>query len=224
MILKLLKDTNRLGVAIQLLILSVFCFGLTIIRYIYTDGIGYFFLLWNLFLAFIPWLITGLLIIKPGIKKSKIVISLIFIVWFLFFPNAFYIITDLMHLRKRSAVPIWFDMFLILSFSWTGFLFGFYSLLDIEQIMQEKFSKKCTYIFTVIIIFAASYGIFLGRYIRLNSWDIIASPVKFILTIKDTIINPAIRRNAFAMTFITGIFLNMIYWSLHMLKQKTNSK
>jgi uncharacterized membrane protein len=188
---------------------------LSLFRCIYTGGIGYLFLNWNLFLAFIPWLITSILTIKPNIKKSKIAVAIAIVLWILFFPNAVYIITDLLHLGRRSAMPKWFDMVLILSFAWTGLFFGFFSLFDIEQLLLEKFKKLHIYIATVLLLFVSSYGVFIGRYLRWNSWDIFISPFKLFRDIGNTIFNQSETASAFGMTFFMGLFLNMMYWSLH---------
>ena len=87
----------------QVLFLSV-CFSLIIIafRIQKTGSIGYVFLIWNLFLATIPYVITQCLRQLKWAKQSKISLLFIFGIWLLFLPNAPYIITDLIHLKTKN--------------------------------------------------------------------------------------------------------------------------
>ena len=80
-------------------VLSLFCFSFSVARCIYSETKAFLFLNWNLFLAFIPWVLTTWLIIQPKIQKHKIAFGLIICFWLLFFPNAPYILTDLFHLK-----------------------------------------------------------------------------------------------------------------------------
>ena len=102
----------------------------------------FLFLNWNLFLAFVPWALTSLVILRPNLQQSRFMLLAILACWLLFFPNAPYILTDLFHLRARGDMPIWYDLILILSFAWTGLLFGFLSLWDIEKVLQNHLQKK----------------------------------------------------------------------------------
>ena len=123
--IKLLKERNRFNETLFMGTISLLCFSFSIFRFIYTDTKVFLFLNWNLFLAFVPWAVTSITILKPNIQSYKITIIILLAVWLLFFPNAPYILTDLFHLRLKSSMPKWFDLILILSFAWTGLVFGF---------------------------------------------------------------------------------------------------
>jgi uncharacterized membrane protein len=216
--LKLLKDHNRLNETFFLGTLTLISFSLSIIRLMFSGTFGFLFLNWNLFLAFIPWLFTSAAILIPRIQKSKLTISIMLLSWLLFFPNAPYILTDLYHLRFTSAVPIWFDLILILSFAWTGLLFGFLSLLDLEKLLFKNSKLSC--ILSVVFIFIASFGIYLGRYLRWNSWDIISEPLHLLFDIGDRIINPFAHPRTWGVTLFMGLFLNIIYWSFKFISKR----
>ena len=215
-----LKNTNRLHEVLFMGGLSVFCFSLSIIRYICSDTKAFIFLNWNLFLAFIPWLLTTWLIIQPKIQQSKIVIGLIICLWLLFFPNAPYILTDLFHLKLRSAIPIWFDLVLILSFAWTGILFGFLSLWNIEYIFSKFMKQKYISTISIILLFLSSFGVYLGRYLRWNSWDIIQNPFQLAYDIGDRFTNPFVHPRTWGMTIFMGLFLTIIYFSFKLIKNR----
>jgi len=122
----ILKKENRLKETIFLLLLSLFCIGALLFRIKITQTGLFLFLIWNLFLAFLPWAFSSLVFLKPKFQKSKIIVFIVLFLWLLFFPNAPYIFTDLFHLRRHASIPMWYDLVLILSFAWTGLLFGFF--------------------------------------------------------------------------------------------------
>jgi len=213
-------EKTRLNETIFMAVLTVFCFAFSMLRFVYTDTKMFVFLNWNLFLAFIPWSLTTLLILKPRLCKSKICLFAVMGVWLLFFPNAPYILTDLFHLRLNLAMPMWFDLVLVLSFAWTGLLFGFLSLWDIEQFLSRFVKRKYVTLLSITLLFLGSFGIYLGRYLRWNSWDIISQPFALMYDIGSRIINPFAHPRAWGMTILMGIFLNILYWSFRLIRNR----
>jgi uncharacterized membrane protein len=206
--------------SLLLFLMSLFCFLLSIFRIVYTESKVFLFLNWNLFLAFLPWLFSSSLALKPNLKKNKIMISLLLLIWLLFFPNAPYILTDLFHLKSRTSMPIWFDLVLILAFAWTGLMFGYLSLFDIQEYLQNYFPKPLVYFFSFIFIFLGSFGIYLGRFLRWNSWDIIRDPFGLFLDVSNRFLYPADHPKTWGVTFLMTILLSMIYASLQLLRQE----
>lgn len=129
MIITTLKEHNRLYETFFMGLLSLFCFAISIFRFVYTDTKVFLFLNWNLFLAFVPWAVSSLMMLRPKLRQSKWMFALLLCMWLLFFPNAPYILTDLFHLHISSSMPVWFDLVLILSFAWTGLLFGSFRMI-----------------------------------------------------------------------------------------------
>jgi uncharacterized membrane protein len=209
---------SRFNEALLLGIMSLICFGLSIIRYNVTDGRAFLFLNWNLFLAFVPWLLSSLLVLTQHYRYNKLLLLVLLGVWLLFFPNAPYILTDLFHLKNRAGMPIWFDLILILSFAWTGILFGFFSLMDIENLLQPYFSKRSIILITVSLIFATSFGVYVGRYLRWNSWDVLRAPAGIMRDIGSRFIHPTDHPKTWGVTLLMGLFLNMMYWSFKLIR------
>ena len=218
--IKLLKESNRLNETLFMGGLSLLCFSFSIFRFIYTDTKVFLFLNWNLFLAFVPWAVTSVTILKPKLQTYRITIFILLSIWLLFFPNAPYILTDLFHLRLKSAMPKWFDLILILSFAWTGLVFGFLSLWDIEKILSKSMNRIWMSLISVCLLFIGSFGIYLGRYLRWNSWDIINEPFHLIYDITDRLVNPFDHPRTWGVTMFMGIFLNIIYWTFRMIKKR----
>jgi len=222
--IKLLKKTNRFYETLSLGLLTFLCFSFSVFRLYFSEDPEVIPRLnWNLFLAFIPWFLTSFLMINSKYKKNKIVIGTLLFFWLLFFPNAPYILTDLIHLEGKQSVQLWFDLILILSFAWTGLLFGILSLMDIEKLLNQVMSKKRVNFIIVILLFIGSFGVYLGRFLRWNSWDIISNPFGLISDIGHRIINPFEFAKTWGMTIFMGLFLNMVYWSLKIIQHKNNN-
>jgi len=225
-----LKKAKRFNETILLFTFSTLCLVLSIIRVFASATPTFLFLNWNLFLAFIPWALSSLLIIYPKLQEKKLAVITLLGTWLLFFPNAPYILTDLFHLKYVVSMPMWFDLLLILSFAWVGLLFGFMSLWDIEKILKRYLIKSrlkgllryrfSVPIFSSVLLFIGSFGIYLGRYLRWNSWDIIAEPFALIYDIGDRFINPFEHPRTWGVTLLMGLFLNLVYWSLRLIKYR----
>ncbi len=220
---KLIVAKGRIEEALFMAMLSFGCFGISVVRVLYSKSFLFLFLNWNLFLAFIPWLLTNIVITNPTLKTKKITYGVLLLVWLLFFPNAPYILTDLFHLRIETAVPIWFDLVMILCFAWTGLLFGFLSLWDIENLFAGKVHSNWVRLISIILLFLGSFGIYLGRYLRWNSWDILSKPFELVYDISDRFIHPFIHPKTWGVTFAMFTFLNLVYWSFRLVI-KRNTK
>lgn len=218
--IKLLKEKNRFSEALFMGFMSILCFCFSIFRFMYTDTKVFLFLNWNLFLAFVPWAVTSIVILKPGIQGYRITVFILLGIWLLFFPNAPYILTDLFHLRLNSNMPKWFDLILILSFAWTGLIFGYLSLWDIEKLLSKYLSQFWISLISVSLLFIGSFGIYLGRYLRWNSWDILNEPFYLIYDITDRLVNPLDHPRTWGVTIFMGVFLNMIYWTFRLIKRR----
>jgi uncharacterized membrane protein len=138
---------------------------------------------------------------------------LLLISWLIFFPNSPYILTDLFHLKANSLAPIWYDWALILSFAWTGLMFGFSSLRDIEIILAGILKKNNITFLIVVLLLLSGFGVYIGRFLRWNSWDIICSPLDLGEDILYRVIHPFRFLQTWIITLLLGILLNMMYFS-----------
>ena len=153
----------------QVFILSTLTsIGLISFRVIYTGDLHFVFLVWNLFLAIIPYSISKKMGAIVG-SKSKWKFFLYSFVWLLFIPNSFYINTDLFHLDLNDQVPLWYDLALLLSFAWSGVPFGILSVRQMEKEFENYFTKKFDLLFIVPVMLLNALGIYVGRYLRFNS-------------------------------------------------------
>jgi uncharacterized membrane protein len=215
-----LRETGRLRVAMFLLVLSLYCVALSAFRFLYTGTHGYLLLNWNLFLAFLPWMLTSVAVLRN--VKKRIVILLIMAVWLLFFPNCLYILTDLIHLRQTVNAPVWLDLILVLSFAWAGLCYGFLSLLDIEYFMKESFraGMKVVAVLSACMIYLAAFGIYAGRFWRWNSWDLLGNPAELMHEMFDRFTDAGHSYRIFGFTILMGTLLNFMYFPIRYMKRQ----
>ena len=196
----------------QLLLMSIsFCLVMVTARVIYTGSIHFVFLVWNLFLAIIPYAITHFLTVKPSWIESKLKFGLAFVFWILFIPNTFYILTDLYHLNDQHNVPAWFDLLLIISFAWNGLMLGILSVRQMEKIVEAMLLYKNEILFLYPIMWLNAFGVYIGRYMRFNSWDVIANPLRLTGDIIEVLFHPIRYFNAWGMIMLFSVFMTIIY-------------
>jgi uncharacterized membrane protein len=212
-------DKQRLFSKVNLMIaaLTVFCFALLAFRIGYSGTTHFRFLVWNLFLALIPLGITHI-VFGNKTAPGKLAMAIALGAWLLFFPNAPYILTDLFHLKPHSSMPIWFDLVLILSFAWTGLLAGFISLMRIEEALKLWFSPRWTAVGITLLLFLGSFGIYLGRFLRWNSWDIMNRPGALFGDIVDRFAHPFDHPRTWGVTIFLGLMLTAMYFSLRLFR------
>jgi len=199
----------------RLLLLSVLFSTFLLVARVFYTGSSYFLSLeWNLFLAFVPYYLSGWLHRKPERITNKWTLSLVLAVWILFIPNSFYIITDLFHLGETGHVPLWYDLLLLLSFAWNGLMMGILSVRQMEKIMQVYYFNKHELLFIYPVMWLNALGVFIGRYWRFNSWDVVTNPFRLILDILDLIMHPLTYKNAFGMIFCFSVFMTLLYLTI----------
>jgi uncharacterized membrane protein len=175
------------------------------------------FLCWNLFLAGIPLMASTALRLAEQLKTPLVVQVSCFGLWLLFFPNAPYILTDLIHLAHRPPVPLWYDLVLLLSFSGTGLLIGYLSLDDVQEAVAKRFGAVTGWLTVIISLMLTGFGIYLGRFLRWNSWDVLTNPGGLFADLADRVLNPMSHPRTAAVTLIFGFALTLGYVALRML-------
>lgn len=174
-----------------------------------TQSYFFLFLVWNLFLAAIPFFITFHLSTRKKVPKYRLLLW--FGLWLLFLPNAPYIVTDFIHLQHLKSNIVWLDTLLIATYALCGLLFYFISVKDMEELLHRHFQhKKIKYVFWMIP-FLVGFGIYLGRFLRWNSWDIIQRPHILIQDVWEIIAFPMRHKGAWLVTILFGCALAIGY-------------
>jgi uncharacterized membrane protein len=180
-----------------------------------TGSMDYAFLVWNIFLAWIPLGIAytaSVLVMRR--RLLVLVVPSAAILWLAFFPNAPYILTDLQHLAyPKVGVPLWFDMLLLIWFSWTGLLLGVLSLFFMHDLVRRAFGRVLGWIFVLIVGVLGSLGIYVGCFLRWNSWDVFFHPLERLAEFLYYVSHPSMRSILFIGTF--SAFFIFIYITLY---------
>jgi len=160
-------------------------------RVSYSGTNNYSNLLSNLFLAWLPYILSVMAASAYRLHPNRWwVILVLGFFWLVFFPNAPYMVTDFYHLDPRPPVPLWFDISLIAIFAFTGCFLAIASLRSIHVIIERFLGKFVGWVFALFTLGLGSLGVYLGRFSRFNSWDILLKPKPVLKDIAFNLLNP----------------------------------
>ena len=181
-------------------------------------------LIWNLSLAWVPYLCSlwvaylhrhhlrqwWRLLIPAGL-------------WLIFFPNAPYIITDLWHLREHPPIPMWYDIGFFVTFAWTGCLLGIASLRTMQSVVQSYLGWFMSWLFTISVLGLSGFGIYLGRFLGWNSWDLIVNPVAVLSDMAAWLVHPRTHLQAYLFALLFAAILFVFYLTFTSVQQQETS-
>ncbi|HEX7733475.1 MAG TPA: DUF1361 domain-containing protein [Ktedonobacteraceae bacterium] len=178
-------------------------------------------MIFNLFLAWIPIVCVGiamlvfLAFVIKGLSLLWVTIVLLAI-WFVFFPNSTYLVTEFHHLRDEKAdIPYWFDTIVILSLALSGLLLGSFSLLLVHELLLIYLPGAVTWVMFVAYLFLSNVGIYIGRFMRFNSWDVVTNPLKLLVHLKKAFQEKQTRRQLALFSSLFTLFLLTFYIFLY---------
>ena len=197
---------RRRAIYAALALLSLFSVALIITRYVYSNEQLFGGLIWNLFLAWIPFGLSIVIYDRHRAGAGPLSLLPLAGLWLLFLPNAPYIVTDFKHLAPSPAVPLWVDVVVIAAPAWTGMLLGFLSLYLVQAVVRSLVGARVAWVTAVAVLGLASFGIYLGRVLRWNSWDVLTDP-RLVSQLGGVAAEP----RAVAMTILLAGFLTLSY-------------
>lgn len=219
-LLKLLFRRETIAPMAALTFASFVSVAIILARVLFTGNIRYAFLIWNLFLAWLPLVFAMLAREKYRESKNGARLGWYFLglsaTWLLFFPNAPYICTDLVHLTTRYFGAFWVDLTVILSCAFTGLVLGFVSLYLMHSVVTQRYGSFIGWGFVAAVAGLSSFGIYLGRFLRFNSWDVIAQPAKLYQGISAVATGQG-HPHQFAFLVLFATFLFLAYLMLYAL-------
>ncbi len=180
-------------------------------RVLWTGERNYLFLVWNLFLAWVPY--GGTLALRWLHERRLSSVSLVpfFLVWLGFLPNAPYLVTDFVHLRFSVGAPLWFDAVMVASFAWAGVGLGAASLRGGSRIVRARGGAWTAVAFVPMVALATGFGIYLGRFVRLNTWDVATRPGTVIVQVLSPLVHPLGHSRAWTVTLTFALFFVVVY-------------
>lgn len=215
-----MKTLNYWYLHLFLILLSLSTVG---VYYLFKNQTYFEFLIWNLFLAWIPYILAvaaHFIHTHKSIILKKLILIMVGLAWLLFLPNSPYVITDFIHLTilKDSYVQkgtlsfaYWYDFFIIFLFAWNGLLLGCSSMYLIQKIWKERFNPFVSWLIITLTALLCGYGILLGREYRLNSWDALRTN-KILETLRETL-----HQEAFVFCLLVGFVIMTVYVTFYVL-------
>lgn len=167
---------RRIAVVASLACLSLFVVAMAIGRVLYTRTFDQTGIAWNLLLAWVPFVLALVVYVRSRGGMSRAVLAALGGLWLLFFPNAPYIVTDLKHVGSGRGIPILYDVLLLSAAAWTGLLLGLTSLFLMHAVARRLLGAVSAWALVVGVLALSSFGIYLGRVQRWNSWDVFVRP------------------------------------------------
>ena len=206
---------RRIAVIASLGLLTVFTLAMLGARMVYTGTGGHGWLAWNLFLAWIPFAVSLVLYARARAGASLRVLAPLAALWLVFFPNAPYLVTDLKHVRTGGPVPLLYDVLLLSAGAWTGLLLGLTSLFLVHAVARRLVGALSAWALVVGALALSSFGIYLGRVQRWNSWDVVVHPAALASQLGGGLLHPVDYPRPIALTVLLTAFLLVSYLVLY---------
>jgi len=202
---------RRLAILGSLAGLSALVVAMVAVRVSYSGNSYYEALVWNLLLAWIPFALA--IYVYDGRRRGGRgpLLWAAGVLWLVFFPNAPYIVTDFKWLRDWTGAPIWYDVVLVAAAAWCGLMLGFISLYLMQAVVRRSVGTLKAWAFVIGVLAVSSFGIYLGRFQRWNSWDVFTRPGLLAHNVWPHLAHPYDHPKTVAVTVLFTAFLAMTY-------------
>lgn len=198
------------GVINSILIASAAALLLYLARSIATGTAQFSFMAWNLVLSLVALAMAVSFVVYRQ-KNSKYLSWIFFVLWVFLLPNTFYMLTDFVHVRESGDINMIFDIVLVGLFAINGFVHGLLSIFIVHKTLIKRFRKIYVHFSIVLIMFASSFAVDMGRYLRWNSWDVLINPRALLFDVSDTFLNPANYDRSFLITGVFFVAISSLY-------------
>lgn len=204
------------GIVVTLGLASALCVAMLAVRVVVAHDLAHIFMAWNLFLAWLPLVLAlAARVLYSAHRWLRYpAFAICAGLWLLFFPNAPYMMTDLIHLGPNQVVPLWYDALLLLAFAWTGLLLGFISLYIMQGLVAQSLGRAAGWLFALGSLGLSAFGIYLGRFLRWNSWDVFYAPQTLLGDIWTRMRYPLEHPQTYSVTLLLSAFLVVAYLGL----------
>lgn len=205
--------TNRYrGVVLALIFSSAVSFLFFTVRVAGAGSTRYWFLIWNLLLAWLPLFFAWLAVRRLGrTKLSNPLNILLLVLWLGFLPNSFYLVSDLIHLHQTGDINILYDAVMFASFIFNGYIAGYLSLYMIHRELLDRLSRHKAHLIIAGVLLLCSFAIYLGRVLRWNTWDVLINPAGLLFDMSEQVVKPLSNPQLFMTTATFFLLLGSIY-------------
>lgn len=188
-------------------------------------SLAYGYLPWNLFLAWLPLLFAIWLTVVLGHKLwSSWEASIASLLWLLFLPNSFYMISDFVHIQEVATVDVFYDAAMFTSFIYIGVVLGMSSLYLVHNQLRARFRGRVAASLVGAVLLLCSFAVYIGRDLRWNTWDVLFNPAGLLFDVSERILHPRQYPQMFLTVVSFFILISSMYlvaWrSIQMLKSR----
>ncbi len=191
---------------------SALACGLLAGRIWHSQRLTFIFMTWNLVLAWVPYC-SSLWAAAIQRRRPRAWWRLLIpgALWLLFFPNAPYIITDLVHLRERPFMPLWYDIGLLAAFMLSGCFLAVVSLHIMQGLVRRVAGALAGWLVVAATVALSGLGVYLGRVQRWNSWDLVLAPRDVLADALRPLLFPLQHIHPLALSAVSSAILAICY-------------
>ena len=184
------SSRRRLLLLAGLLAGSALLAAAVVARVVSTHSLDLTNLVWNLFLAWIPFVLA--LGLYDAARRGAAGTSLLALgaLWLVFLPNAPYIATDVIWLGDLESGTYWHDPLLVGSAAGLGLALGFVSIYLVQAVVAARLGRAAGWTVAASALVLSGLGVYLGRYERWNSWEVLTEPGKVFGGLAAGIVDP----------------------------------
>jgi uncharacterized membrane protein len=207
---------TQLAVLASLGFATLFCLGLLVLRdWHYRRGAQHW-LIWNLFLAWLPLLgaLAAYNLHDLPTRLRWLPVLGFATLWLLFLPNAPYLVTDIIHLKPYAPVPLWYDLITLVAFAWTGSFLGLVSLFLMQELVRRTIGRTASWLFVAGVLLLNGFGIYFGRFLRWNSWDVVYRPKGLLWELAEGLLHPLEHMQTLAFAGLFTLLFSAVYLML----------
>ncbi len=210
--LRVKQTKQAMQVLLVLCISSGVSVGLYATRVVAAENIRYWFMLWNLFLAWMPVLFAFWLRYRLNFARwlswKNIILTLL---WLIFLPNSFYMTSDIIHLVNTGEILQLYDVAMMLSFIINGMILGYMSVYVIHHELLKRLKPRAAHTIIGLVLFSCGFAIYLGRYLRWNTWDVLLNPAALLFDVSERIVHPQVHNDMFIITITFFVLIASVY-------------
>jgi uncharacterized membrane protein len=202
---------RRIVLVACLAVLSMLVIAMIVFQIAFTGTSEHSAIAWNLLLAWIPFWLALIVYDRTRSGASTLTLGAAAVLWLLFLPNAPYIVTDLKYIDGFSGLEALYNLVLLTSAAFTGLLLGLTSLFIVHAVARRLVGALNAWALVVAVLTLSSFGIYLGRVQRWNSWDVFVRPGSLFGDVAAGLTDPLSHQRPIAVTILFSSFLLASY-------------
>ncbi|HEY6401691.1 MAG TPA: DUF1361 domain-containing protein, partial [Blastocatellia bacterium] len=118
------------------------------------------------------------------------------------------------HLKQSHGAPLWYDLITLVAFAWTGSFLGLVSLFLMQMLVRRTVGNTASWLFALGALALNGFGIYFGRFLRWNSWDVFFRPTNLLNDLLEGLRNPFAYWHTIAFAGLFTVLFGAVYLML----------